>query len=105
MSPPFHVTVWPAGLLIVQPAKFKPWSPGLSSIPPSTFSAPGPERVPEVRVTSPLTVRLPDPVRVPPVSERVLSIVEAAAIDSVPPESVSGSDEVRLLIESLTLLE
>ena len=36
---------------------------------------------------------------------RVLPIVDAAAIDSVPPEIVSGSVDVRLLIESVTLLE
>ena len=34
--------------------------------------------------------------------ESVLSIVDAAAIESVPPEIVSGSVEVRLLIESVT---
>jgi hypothetical protein len=39
------------------------------------------------------------------VIERVLSIVDAAAIERVPPEIVRGWFEVRLLIESVTLLE
>ena len=61
--------------------------------------------MPAVRVTRPLTVTSPVPVRVPPVIDKVLPIVDAAAIESVPPEIVSGSVEVRLLIESVTLLE
>ena len=61
--------------------------------------------MPEVRVRRPLTVTLPVPVRVPPVIDSVLSIVDAAAIESVPPEIVSGSADVKLLIESVTLSE
>ncbi len=37
--------------------------------------------------------------------KRIEPIVEAVAIESEPPEIVSGSVEVRLLIESATLSE
>ena len=77
---------------------------GLISIPPLALSALAPESVPAVSVTRPLTVTSPVPVRVPPVIDRVLSIVDAEAIDSVPPEIVSGSVEVRLLIESVDVI-
>ena len=64
---------------------------GLISIPPLALSALEPDSVPAVRVTRPLTVTSPVPVSVPPMIESVLSIVEAAAIESVPPEIVRGS--------------
>ena len=78
---------------------------GLISIPPLALSVLEPESVPPFKVTR-LRRRLtsPPPVRVPPVIERVLPIVDVAAIESVPPEIVSASS-VRLLIESTTASE
>ena len=102
---PVQVAVCPAALLIVRPSRLKLPPVGLIAIPPLAFKSLAPESVPAVRVTSPLTVTLPVPVSVPPVIESVLLIVEAAAIESVPPEMVRGSVEVRLLIESVTSFE
>ena len=49
---------------------------------------------------------LPAPPNVPePLIVRVLLVVEGEAIESEPPEIVKGWVEVRLLIESATLLE
>jgi hypothetical protein len=92
-------------LICVRPSKKTPKTPESIRIPPLALTAPEPEIVPLVSVNSPLTVIPPVPVSVPPVIERTLLIVDAAAIEIVPPEIVNGSDEVRLLIESVTAFE
>ena len=65
-----------------------------------------PESVPVVRVNEAADRHVARAgQRAPPLIVRDPPIVEAEAIDSVPPEIVSGSVDVRLLIESVTLSE
>ncbi len=75
-------------------------------IPPLAVTAPAPEIVLLLSVNSPPTATSPAPVSVPPpLIVRAPPIVDAAAIESAPPEIVSGSVDVRLLMESVTLAE
>ena len=103
---PVHVAVCAGSVVDRATVQIEAGHPQESiTIPPLALSALGPESVPAVRVTRPLTLTSPAPVRVPPLIVSVLPIVDADAIESVPPESVSGSVDVRLLIESVTLFE
>ena len=52
------------------------------------------------KCSNPPTVRLPVPVSVPPLIVRSAFVVDADVIESVPPEIVKGSVEVKLLIVS-----
>jgi hypothetical protein len=72
----------------------EPWAPAANTV------WPAPLIVPLVQASCPANVTSPDPVSVPPLKVKVLSIVEAEAMASEPPERTRAFWLVRLWMES-----
>ena len=102
---PVHVAVWPAALLTVRPSRLNRPRGRVDQHPPV-----GIERARARERTGGQGHEAADAhvarARQGAAGDREgLPIVDAEAIESVPPEIVSGSVEVRLLIESVTFSE
>ncbi len=102
---PDHVAVWPAGLIRVQPSSTRFELGGLMRVPPLAVTVPEPDMPPPLRVSRPPTVMAPGSLSVPPPIVKVDEVVNADAIESVPPLIVKGWLDVRLLIVSVMLSE
>ena len=117
VSTPEKVAVWPAGLVRDSPTRAKPLlvaASGLRVIPPLAVVVPVPLVAPVVArplivppssVSRPPTVMAPGSFSVPALIVKVDEVVNADAIESVPPLIVNGAVDVRLLIVSESLSE